>query len=229
MALTDNLVAYYKLDETSGNAADSVGSNTLTATSTTWTTGKINNGWVASASGGKLLSTTSPLTGSGDWTFNCWINPNSTGTNINVVDFGDSSQVSKSIMFIYRLGSDDKIHVDTAGAGLITSGSTYNSNAWYMLTLTKSGNNFALYMNNSADGTGTTTGVTLGSNLLSIGYDNPNSRWSWTTGGIDEVGFWTRVLSGAEITQLYNSGAGLAYPMTTASASTSTGLLLKIG
>jgi hypothetical protein len=43
MALTDNLVAYYKLDESSGNAADIVNSITLTNTSTTYGTGKINN------------------------------------------------------------------------------------------------------------------------------------------------------------------------------------------
>ena len=45
MALTDNLVSYWKLDESSGNAADSVGSNTLTNTNTvTYSAGKINNG-----------------------------------------------------------------------------------------------------------------------------------------------------------------------------------------
>src|SRR6185437_1776184 len=46
-ALTDDLLAYWKLDESSGDASDSVGSNTLTndgsATFST-TTGVINNG-----------------------------------------------------------------------------------------------------------------------------------------------------------------------------------------
>ena len=31
-------------------------------------------------------------------------------------------------------------------------------------------------------------------------------------GLIDEVGFWHKVLSQSEVTSLYNSGAGLAYP-----------------
>jgi hypothetical protein len=35
MTLLDNLVAYWKLDEASGNAADSVTTNTLTNTGTT--------------------------------------------------------------------------------------------------------------------------------------------------------------------------------------------------
>jgi hypothetical protein len=29
---------------------------------------------------------------------------------------------------------------------------------------------------------------------------------------LDEVGFWTRALSAAEVTSLYNSGNGLQYP-----------------
>jgi hypothetical protein len=45
MALTDNLVSYWKLDESSGNAADSVGSNTGTNVgSIAYSAGKINNG-----------------------------------------------------------------------------------------------------------------------------------------------------------------------------------------
>lgn len=44
MALTDNLVSYWKLDESSGNASDSVGSNTLTNNGTAgYASGKINN------------------------------------------------------------------------------------------------------------------------------------------------------------------------------------------
>ena len=57
MALTDNLVSYWKLDESSGNAADSVGSNTLTNTGTaTYAAGKINNGVVVNGSSQRLDS-----------------------------------------------------------------------------------------------------------------------------------------------------------------------------
>src|SRR5262249_31508245 len=33
-------------------------------------------------------------------------------------------------------------------------------------------------------------------------------------GAIDEIGVWNRALTSTEITNLYNSGAGLAYPLT---------------
>ena len=43
MALTDSLISYWKLDEASGNATDSHGTNTLTDTNTvTSVAGKIN-------------------------------------------------------------------------------------------------------------------------------------------------------------------------------------------
>ena len=36
----------------------------------------------------------------------------------------------------------------------------------------------------------------------------------YVDGIIDEVGIWARSLSDAEVTQLYNAGAGLTYPFT---------------
>ncbi len=54
MAITNNLISYYKLDESSGNATDRFGGNTLTNTSTTYSTGKINNGAVFNGSSSHL-------------------------------------------------------------------------------------------------------------------------------------------------------------------------------
>jgi len=34
-------------------------------------------------------------------------------------------------------------------------------------------------------------------------------------GLIDEVGIWSRALNSTEVSELYNSGSGLAYPFTT--------------
>jgi len=39
-------------------------------------------------------------------------------------------------------------------------------------------------------------------------------------GNIDEVGIWDRILTTDEITELYNAGAGLAYPFTVDSGTT---------
>ena len=41
---------------------------------------------------------------------------------------------------------------------------------------------------------------------------NSADTFSAFDGVIDEVGLWSKVLSATEITDLYNSGAGFAYP-----------------
>jgi len=59
MALTDNLVSYYKLDESSGNAIDAHGDNdgTLTGNITQNSTGKINTGYAFDGAGQDNVST----------------------------------------------------------------------------------------------------------------------------------------------------------------------------
>ncbi|MDA3803017.1 MAG: hypothetical protein PF488_03985 [Patescibacteria group bacterium] len=65
MSLLTDLVSYYKLDESSGNAADSVGSNTGVMSGTySYGAGKINNA-LTMASGSYLkASISSGLSGS---------------------------------------------------------------------------------------------------------------------------------------------------------------------
>jgi hypothetical protein len=51
-----------------------------------------------------------------------------------------------------------------------------------------------------------------------IGADGFNTTNAPVDGRIDEVGFWKRVLSAAEITELYNSGSGRNYAYISAGA-----------
>ena len=43
-----------------------------------------------------------------------------------------------------------------------------------------------------------------------MGSEQASRYWD---GLIDEVGFWKRILTAQEKTNLYNAGAGLAYPL----------------
>lgn len=209
MALATNCVAYWKLDESSGNASDSAGSNTLTNGSVTYGAGKINNGANFTTA---LFSGTSPVSGTGAWTFSCWYKSSSTGTNKQITIFGNSAQAAKSLIYLYTT-TGNAIQMDTAGAALITSSttSTMDGNYHHLVITYDGANNFAMFIDNSAVGTGSTASMNLGSDVVNLGYDRLNSRWGWGN-GLDEVGFWSRVLSGAEITQLYNGGAGIQYP-----------------
>jgi hypothetical protein len=75
------------------------------------------------------------------------------------------------------------------------------------------------YVDGSSVGTigATTSGSITQSDVTEIGMRgdldvlNPSNC---TSGLIDEVGIWSRALTGAEVTSLYNGGAGLQYPFT---------------
>lgn len=216
MAITTP-VAAWNLDESSGNAADAVGSNTLTAGTVTYAAGKINNG--ASFTTG-LTSSTSPVSGTGAWSASLWYKSSTTGTNKQLLLFGNSSQASKSVIYVYTT-TGDAIQLDTSGAGLITSSNTTSlDGAYHHLVITYDGaNNFAMFIDNSSVGTGSTGSMNLGSNSMSIGYDNLNTRFAWGS-QIDIVHFFNVQLSGSEITELYNSGNAIQYPYTGGGGST---------
>ena len=68
--------------------------------------------------------------------------------------------------------------------------------------------------NETGNGTNTTNSVAYanvtGGPIFSIGRES----WGYNSDGIiDEVGVWNRALTDAEITQLYNAGAGRFYPL----------------
>ena len=71
MSLTTNIVAYWKFDESSGNAMDSTGNgNTLTNVNTvTYSAGKINNGANFVAASSQYFSATAAAPASGNGSF----------------------------------------------------------------------------------------------------------------------------------------------------------------
>ena len=76
MALIDNQVSYWKLDESSGNASDSEGSNTLTNSNVTYQAGKINNGALWNSATDVLQIADGSQSGldiTGDISFSFWV------------------------------------------------------------------------------------------------------------------------------------------------------------
>ena len=224
-ALADNLISYYKLDESSGNAADSVGSNTLTNTDVTYSTGIINNGAVFNSSTDKLTITDGSQSGfdfSDDFSISSWINVTAINQGHGIVAKGDNGAYqyvfyidggNKPTLDISQDGSQtaSQYHRQTADAAQITSTAT-----WYHVGVTfdLGLNTIILYVNGASVASSVTygTGVTAinnGTGNFSLGYEN--SFPAKLAGTLDEVGLWNRVLTSAEMTSLYNSGAGCAY------------------
>lgn len=249
MALTDSLVSYWKLDEASGNAADSVGSNTLTNTGTaTFSTGVINNAaYCASASTQYFTITDAAQSGldlSTDFTLAGWFYLADTTVDTALITKTNGGANQSYYMYTNMSG---KIFVDISQDGTQTAAKYHRqqtdsiaiaSNAtWYYVaaTFVLSTNTTVIYLNGSSVpssvgfGTGITTSIFNSTAPFRISGDGVDPGWK-LNGRVDEVGVWSRALSASEISQLYNGGAGLAYPFTTATAVRTSNLpLLQVG
>ncbi|TXG77192.1 LamG domain-containing protein [Candidatus Dojkabacteria bacterium] len=207
--LLTGILAYWKFDESSGNATDSSGnSETLTNIGTmTFVSGKINNG-IQSASGKNMQKTADNigLSSGGDYSWSFWVNF-SAFTSGYVFRHRTASGANRDNL-VYVSGSGE-VRMYASGNEITDSG--LSTSTWYHFVVTKTGTTFELFTNTVSQGTTTqgTSGAAL--NQISIGGDIDGST-SLLTGVIDEFGVWDRALSSAEISELYNGGSGNQYP-----------------
>lgn len=222
-ALTDNIVSYWKLDESSGNAADSVGSITLTNNnSVSYLAGLINNAAdFGSANTSKSLGQTSatPIASyASDQTYSAWVyfsGDPTTGTNL----IWETAWSGSTYLALYTSGGNITVRVQGAQ---VDTAQSITQNTWHHVCFTlTSGGTFNLYFNgtNIKNTTLTPGGGYGGNSGFELGGDGVvNGAGWWLKGRVDEVGVWSRVLSSSECQQLYNSGSGLAYPFATPAA-----------
>lgn len=222
---TSSLVAYYKLDESSGNASGSIGTNTLTNyDSSAFSNGKINNG----ASFGSYNTTKSFYTANnlgingGAITISAWFKPDTlaNGQGTYIVFQGDSgTNVNQMIYYdnnagTYRLWFNRQ-RQNVANDGVLTN-YTLTVGNWYHLVYTYDGSNIKGYINGnlfvgptSSSGNGSAGG---GSQMSIGGYYAYGAQYKNSVGATDEVGVWSTALSSTEIYNLYNQGIGRQYP-----------------
>jgi len=224
MAIADNLVAYYKFDDNS--YTDSLGNFDLTNSNTTDTTGKIDDARAFSEASTQYLyrnSTTDLNPNNGSYSYNCWIYVAA------LADFAAYHTVFNKGGIDGTTGLECITDADaTKGriafgkpGGWVRLTTTYDwtTGEWQMLTFTWDGTTSKIYRNgtlitggtsNSGAYADTTHNFEIGKNY----QGTANSRKYWN-GKIDEFGYWTKALTQEEITSLYNSGNGLAYPFST--------------
>lgn len=225
-SLLTGLVSYWKLDEASGNAADSHGSNTLTNTSAGFTTGKINNG--ASLNVNQYFARGDDCgIANGSCSASMWIKPSSlpasdmSGYNNGNI-FWAISNTTTNVSFFFGLireGGVQKVLINRqrqlAENGAISYVYTTSTSVFTHMAYTFDGTTLTLYINGSSVATYTVTGTngTGGptTNQTSIGGDAGDYDRNYV-GVVDEVGLWNRALTGAEITSLYKAGNAYPYP-----------------
>jgi len=210
MALTDNIVAYWKLDESSGNASDSVGSNTLTNNnSTAFGTGKINNGADFEASSSNYFTGSVAASLTTNFTVAFWLKLE-TNTSNRIYQSGTGAghwDISTDASGFLRFTEDSIADY--------TSSSSMSTGTWYHCAVVKSGDsgtNITFYINGVAAGTASVGSVTTPSGTAYFGGYNGASNF--LDGVLDEFGLWSRALTAGEISQLYNGGNGSQYTFT---------------
>lgn len=210
MALTDSLVAYYSLDDT----ADATGNGyTLTNTgSVPFNAGKISNG--ADFTPNDSLNNNSVL-GATSYpkSFSCWFKADSVSGDRAVISLSDGSVHYYDLKIDTGSGTIVFRSNNNTQAANVDTGITPSTGTWYHCVIVQHSNvSVSLYVNNTKTNTTATTYIATVSQFY-LGYLGRSSVW-YFDGLIDEVGVWNRALSDAEVSDLYNSGAGLAYPLT---------------
>lgn len=230
MALSTNLVSYYKFDESSGDAADSVGSNTLTNNNTvTYGAAVINNGALFASASSQSLSildaSQSGLDITGNLSYAGWANFSTTPTSNNGMAISSkwgAVAAAKSYYFLLfnnagtmqlAFFNGDAVSTQT----IVSVNWSPSTSTWYHVAVvyTAAGGTGDFYVNGVQQGTqqsGLLTSIGNGSGAFQFGRTDNVAAEDYMNGKTDEFGIWSRTLSGSETSQLYNGGAGLTYP-----------------
>jgi MSHA biogenesis protein MshQ len=208
--------AYWKLDESSGDAVDSVTSLNAVNTSVTYASAKINNGATYSGSAYHTISDNSAIKPSSTFSLQMWLNITSTATSYQMfMAKGENAGDTRSYE-LRQFGTTSQIELQarTGGGSYMQARTTtaIGTGAWTHVVYTRSGTTQKIYINGTSD--------TLASNVTQSGTVDYSTDALWfgqRNGGLryngkaDEIGIWNVELTSAEVTELYNSGSGLSY------------------
>lgn len=224
MAIIDNLIAHWRLNEASGVRFDVHGSNDLTDNATvTQAVGKIDNAAQFIRANNEYLSITDNTdlsTGDIDFTWAGWVWLDSKANNLSIIMKWTGAGDQREYGLIYLGGATDRFHftVSFNGTGTATtinadSFGAVATGAWNFVVVwhDATANTINIQVNNGAiDSAAHSTGVFDGTGQLNIGATE--QVLDFFDGRIDSVSLWKRILTAQEKTDLYNSGDGLDYP-----------------
>jgi hypothetical protein len=213
-SLLTGLIAYWKLNETSGNVASEVGTFPGTATGGTPTydaSGKLDRCLTFAGAEYMSMGTTSSLKPTSAFSVSAWFKTSGSGYkcivsnyvyDVDVWGWGITTEATK----IRAAIGNGTSSVVADGVTTVTGG------AWFHAVITFDGSYLRLYINGTQDGSfpyAVPIGYIAGSDFEVGGRDGGAAP---LTGSVDEVGYWNRALTTGEITSLYNSGTGITHP-----------------
>lgn len=229
MALTDNIVAYYKMQD----GTDATGGGNTLATSGTV---NFNGGLIGNAAdfgttrmNANCLSkaTSFSIDLSLAFSISLWAYLATDFTN-NTTEclcawWSTTGTAQSQSILAQQNATVNQIGLFQNAEGTVTCrfNYTFTNSTWTHIVVTQdASNNVIFYINNVSSGTGTQTTKSSLRTEFSVGNNNTTEDpldIGWA-GKVDEVGIWSRALTVSEISSLYNSGAGNQYPFTGAAA-----------
>ncbi|KKL76050.1 hypothetical protein LCGC14_2048770 [marine sediment metagenome] len=219
--LTNNLISYWELEETSGERADSHGSNNLTDNNTVLSaTGKQGTAADFENNANEYLSKTdtADLSITGDLSFAMWIKIESFPANQTLLGKWNPSGDQRSYSFFISTGNKLRAFISDDGSNANTSKLFFTHTAlttatWYHIVIAydASAGTMDLWINNSAQTQISGHKTSIDDSTADFGLGNNFADFGYFDGIQDEVGIWNRLLITSEVSDLYNSGAGIPY------------------
>jgi hypothetical protein len=214
-----SLIGYWKLDETlvTSLAKDSHSTNdgSISSTVACGSTGVIGTSFKfdgANATKVTLPNNSDTQMTTSDFTMTAWVYLNSAADTKNMIigsatDGAFSFGVNSSRIIVAT-----KVNTaDGADSTLVVPLNTW-SFVGIVFDSTATSNNLTYYLNSTSEAKTMNMDFTAGAPTNLMGQRNTNvNKW---VGNIDEFAIWKRKLTAGEMTSLYNSGNGLAYPFT---------------
>jgi hypothetical protein len=215
LSLLDNLVAYWKLDETSGPRIDSAGSNNLADNGSVGSaTGKVGN--AADFDGTNYLSTPNNATFSptSHFTVTAWVRPETTPSGDQGIAGVWQNSIGGRQWLLYLGNGDPALFVSVNGSSntAVFYPITLAASTWYFFAAGYDGSNIFISVNAGTLSTTSFVGPIWDSSTDLFYISTYDNATKFFTGRIDEIGLWHRALTPEEIAILYNGGAGTTFP-----------------
>lgn len=218
VSLLNNLVSYWKLDEVGAGAirVDSQNGNSLNdpAANVVNSAGIISNGAVFNSTTNTYLyaPSNSTLQVTSDFTFSAWVKL-SLQTGGRVVAKEAAGLIEYLLSYDSTNGflgcvGNPSLTTDYAISGQVIANGVWTHIVFWYDHLT--GQTY-IRLNDSSTHQSTTSPALLAPQTTNFQVGNNQPRTAPIDAVVDEVGFWKRKLNAAEITALYNGGAGLPF------------------
>lgn len=211
--LSTGLISYWKLDDASTPAVDSMGINNGVATGCTFSQTSKNGGL-----GTCILfnGTSDVIVPPNDSTFpannlsvSAWVKASSTYAHGGIFSW---SYGGATLSYGWMAFQDTRLTFQVNNVSA-QAGASNSDTSWHLLVgtydKTLGSNNIKLYIDGTLNAQANDT-VGFTNSYINIGRET--GAGEFFPGYIDEVGTWGKVLTQAEVTELWNSGTGKTYP-----------------